>query len=279
MINTILISGNYNVFNEGWNGAGVYMCSGNYKSDTFALPIYIGSSINLQQRIETAHIDKLNRNKHPHNKILQFSWNKHSEKDGFIWWLLESCEKEKTLEIEQKYLDLYQPFVDEFGGFNIGHFATSGMKGQKISDETRKKMSESAKKRPPISEETRKKQSFHSSNASPETRKLISDANAKTYQFVNPEGEKITIHNLTKFCEENNLKFRNMISVNSGKQKSCKGWTKYGRKLHKLLSPEGKIISFYKIVDICKKYNLWDKYVGMLLSNKLLEYKGWKNVE
>ena len=34
----ILISGNYNAFDDGWNGAGVYACSGNYVSKTFKYP-------------------------------------------------------------------------------------------------------------------------------------------------------------------------------------------------------------------------------------------------
>ena len=77
--NKILISGDYNVFHEGWNSAGVYMISGLYISQTFKLPIYIGSSINLSRRIEVGHIYYLNNNKHPDNPILQSSWNKHGQ--------------------------------------------------------------------------------------------------------------------------------------------------------------------------------------------------------
>src|SRR6266516_5500915 len=110
----VLISGDYNVFNESWNSAGVYACSGLYKSETFKQPIYIGSAEDLQYRIEDQHINSLERNKHPHNPPLQNAWNKHSNKEGFVWWLLEICEPEKTLEREQVYLDLYRPFVDEF---------------------------------------------------------------------------------------------------------------------------------------------------------------------
>lgn len=141
----ILISGDYNVFNENWNGAGIYMASGNYISEVFKLPIYIGSAIDLQKRIEDDHIHTLERNKHPHNPILQYAWNKHYEKEGFVWWLLETCAPETTLEREQYYLDLYRPFKDEFGGFNISHYAISGMKGRKHSEETKQKLSENHK--------------------------------------------------------------------------------------------------------------------------------------
>ncbi len=146
----LLISGSYNVFNESWNGAGIYMCSGLYQSNTFKQPIYVGSANDLQKRIEWGHISHLNRNCHLHNPPLQNAWNKHGQ-ENFVWYLIESCEPEKTLEREQVYLDLYHPFVDEFGGFNISHETNSpgarfgsnnGFYGKKHTEETRKKMSE-----------------------------------------------------------------------------------------------------------------------------------------
>lgn len=158
----VLISGSYNVFNEGWNGCGVYMASGNYISETFKQPIYLGSSADLQQRVENEHIGPLNRNRHENNPF-QYSWNKHSEKEGFIWFLVETCEPEKCKETEQKYLDLYKPFLSNFGGFNIaenaggfekGHIpwnkGKTGLqvawnKGKPFSLESREKMSQAHK--------------------------------------------------------------------------------------------------------------------------------------
>lgn len=136
----LLISGSFNVFNEGWDGAGVYMCSGLYRSETFKLPIYIGSSINLEKRIENRHIYDLDRNQHRHNQPLQNGWNKHG-KENFVWWLLESCDKQNQFDIEQKYLDLYRPFIDEFGGFNIAHDAKNSGKGRKYTDEEKRVLS------------------------------------------------------------------------------------------------------------------------------------------
>ena len=77
-----------------------------YNSQNFIRnPIYIGSSVDLQHRIEDEHISFLSRNKHPHNQPLQIAWNNHSQNEGFIWLLLEVCKEGETLEIEQKYLD------------------------------------------------------------------------------------------------------------------------------------------------------------------------------
>jgi len=166
----ILISGSYNAFDEGWNGAGVYMCSGLYQSETYKIPAYIGSAEDLQERIEKEHIVTLDKGNHPHNSPLQYSWNKHNEKEGFVWWLLELYKEDGEFltlkDLEQKWLDSERPFVDEFGGFNIAHDATAPMRGRKTSDETKRKISKALKgkntwakgrKCGPHSEETRRK--------------------------------------------------------------------------------------------------------------------------
>lgn len=48
----------------------------------------------------------------------------------------------------------------------------------------------------------------------------------KTYtQFVNPQGEKVVITNLSQFCRENGLHPVKMHQVKSGKIRQYKGWT------------------------------------------------------
>ena len=200
----ILISGNYNVFSEGWNGAGAYMASGTYQSSVFKYPIYIGGTTDLQTRIENGHIGSLNRNKHPDNPIFQISWNKHGQ-ENFIWYLLENCEDKDVFIIEQKYLDLYRPFKDEFGGFNILHYANCGTKGKKHSEETRKKISESnmGKKH---SEESKRKMS--------ETRKN----KIKTGQIIHGRhGKHLSEESKRKISQSNTGKVR----IQCRKQVKC----------------------------------------------------------
>jgi len=52
-------------------------------------------------------------------------------------------------------------------------------------------------------------------------------SNAKTYFFVSPKQLKTKIHNLNKFCRENNLTCANMSKVNKGTRSHHKGWTKW----------------------------------------------------
>lgn len=67
---------------------------------------------------------------------------------------------------------------------------------------------------------------------SPTTCRFISqydnsvEANAKSWTFVNPDGEVIDIYNLSVFCENNNLNRGCMRSVRDGKVLHHRGWTK-----------------------------------------------------
>ena len=56
-------------------------------------------------------------------------------------------------------------------------------------------------------------------------RQTIAAKYAKTYQFTNPAGEVVTIHNLNEFCKNNGLSGCHMRSVKAGRCKSHKGWT------------------------------------------------------
>jgi group I intron endonuclease len=107
--------------------------------------IYIGSSTNekggFKDRINT-HIRLLNRNTHP-NKHLQSAWNKYGE-DNFEFKVIEVVKgKEKIIEREQYYIDSCG-VIDNKIGYNKSPIANSQL-GFKHSNETKKKMSDSAK--------------------------------------------------------------------------------------------------------------------------------------
>ena len=107
--------------------------------------------------------------------------------------------------------------------------------------EVRKKLSTSAKNRIPISEETRKKMSdSHMGRVSPkgmlgkkhteqQKQKMRENKvlkNNKTWIIKDPEGKIHTMNNLKYFCEQNNLSDSAMHHVISGKRNHHKGWTR-----------------------------------------------------
>lgn len=54
---------------------------------------------------------------------------------------------------------------------------------------------------------------------------MISAIRAKTYFFINPNGDMVTIINMKKYCEETGLNKSRMYQVAKGNEKQHKGWT------------------------------------------------------
>ncbi|AKF13312.1 GIY-YIG catalytic domain-containing endonuclease [Sinorhizobium phage phiN3] len=104
--------------------------------------------------------------------------------------------------------------------------------GRKMSEDHRRKISESNTGRK-VSEETRTKiaerlkgnRNFEGHTFSEETKKVLSDQKSKHYTVVSPDGVKIDIFNMRKFCFENNLTPSAMSLVIQGKKPHHKGWT------------------------------------------------------
>jgi group I intron endonuclease len=119
---------------------------------------YIGSAYNFNKR-KWVHLCKLRKNYHD-NKHLQAAWNKYGEAN-FEFIVLQECNKDELLKYEQIWLDWTKSFCREIGyntcaiaGNSIGYKHTeefrawqaNRLKGTKLSEETKAKMSKSASK-------------------------------------------------------------------------------------------------------------------------------------
>lgn len=102
---------------------------------------YYGSAASLSQR-KSRHLRDLRADKH-HSPYVQDVFNKYGE-DEFTFTVLLVCEKEDLLFYEQKFLD---KFFDEKFNMNTCRRANSQL-GLLRSDETKAKMSASAKGKP-----------------------------------------------------------------------------------------------------------------------------------
>lgn len=112
--------------------------------NSMSAKVYVGSSKNIYKRW-TEHKMDLRHNRH-HNKYLQNSWNKHEEKDFFLYILEEVVPKREILILrEQNYLDLYKSY-DKEKGYNINKKAESCL-GIVRSKEYKEDCSKRSKKR------------------------------------------------------------------------------------------------------------------------------------
>jgi group I intron endonuclease len=96
---------------------------------------YVGSSQNIQYRW-TERKRQLNNNCH-HNDFLQRAWNKYGS-NSFDFIVLESTDIDKTLLVEQKYLDIQK--IEQDKCYNLNFKVTGGDMGQHSRDKIRIKM-------------------------------------------------------------------------------------------------------------------------------------------
>lgn len=96
---------------------------------------YIGQSIRIEERMK-AHKSLLKRGQH-HNCHLQSAFRKYGE-DNFIFEILEETTKEELNDKEKYYISKFNTTNDQFG-YNL----TEGGEGGEMSEESRKKLSNS----------------------------------------------------------------------------------------------------------------------------------------
>lgn len=96
---------------------------------------------------------------------------------------------------------------------------------QAISD-SNKGRTHSPKTRNLIGEKLKGNKNFLGHKHSSETKERLSELKSKTWHIVSPEGEKLEVANLRRFCLNNNLSPSAMSRVMSGKKRHHKGWTR-----------------------------------------------------
>jgi group I intron endonuclease len=148
----------------------------------------------------------------------------------------------KTL--EKMYIIFYDTFYNGYnstlgGEGSVGHTFSEKTRekmrlkklGRKLSSKHKEKISIANKGRL-FSQETREKiskklknnKNFLGKTFSEETKKVLSEKKALNYVLISPKGNIIEVHNMRKFCLENNLSASAMSRVISGKAKHHKGW-------------------------------------------------------
>jgi len=143
--------------------------------------VYIGSTAQTFEQRQYEHLSTLKRDKHG-NKYLQRLWNKYGK---FYFEIVEVCSDRNTVSIREQW---WMEHYDKSKLINIAPAFPSPRFGVPVSDETRAKMSLSAKirmSRPEELEQLRLRATGKSPSA--ETRKKLSDASSKFYNT--PEGK------------------------------------------------------------------------------------------
>ncbi|MCW5317950.1 GIY-YIG nuclease family protein [Nostoc sp. KVJ3] len=200
---------------------------------------YIGSTAESFRKRWNRHKSDLRGNRYD-NPYLQKAWNKYTE-FRFEFKILEVVPKEEwtdkryLLDIEQMYLDTYQPEYNicKSAGNTLGRLHTEESKkkcgqanlgnkywvGKNHSEESKQKISKSRE-----GKYKAENNHFYGKKHSDESKEKVAKANSKNYKIYSPDGQEFIINNMAAFCREYNLNNGNLSSVASGKVKQCKGW-------------------------------------------------------
>lgn len=261
--------------------------------------VYIGSSVDVKKRWNL-HRKEL-RNGNHHSQKLQRAWDKYGEQN-FSFQMVEPVAKhtkEKLLEAEQRWLNLYQSTTN---GYNVLPTAYShlGAKRSKESreklskslketfsrPEMRKKMSEAAKKRG-VSENFLKSKSVLSEAGKQSMREKAK----RTYIFTSPSGEEILVKDAQGFCEEHGLDYLSLRNVLQGQYRHLRGWrirheNEPSRddgqpyvinKAYVCTSPEGIEYHVQNLKQFCEEHGLRQNAMAAVasLTSRAKTHRGW----
>lgn len=199
--------------------AGVYQIR-----NTVTGKVYVGSSVDMQSRWDQ-HRAGLRRGNH-HSSHLQHAWKKYGE-GAFEFVVIAEIENvEGLLDVEQKWIDALNA-ADGNHGYN--ECPTAGNRlGFKLSAETKKKLSEIAKKQgrkpPPMPAEQKAAvmAKLHAMPRTPEWRAKMSESNRG--KIISAEArEKSSVKLKAYFAEEPNRKrllaqVKKASEINKGNQ-------------------------------------------------------------
>jgi group I intron endonuclease len=199
---------------------------------------YIGSAKLIRNRINR-HQNNLINNCH-HSLHLQNAFNLYGI-DNFIVEILEYCESSNVIliEREQYFLDLYKPWVSEYG-YNTCEIAGSpehrklskehkekigkSLLNHLVSDDTKKKIGDGNRNKKMSSESIELNRKWHTGIKQSEESILN---RARKYSFIDSNGIIYIGHNLKRFCDEHKLYRQNMKMVLTGKRNSHHGFKYY----------------------------------------------------
>lgn len=198
--------------------------------------IYIGSSVNLRKRINR-HYNDLTNNKHM-SKHLQNAFNLYGN-DNFIIEVLEFCDSDSLIIREQYFLDTLKPW-DRENGYNTCETAASpsqkvlseehknkiskSLEGRVVSDETRKKIGDAHRGKTQPKDAVEKSRLYNLGKK--HTEESI-EKRAKSYSFIDSEGNIYVGTNLKRFAEKHGLHRFNLNKVLSGERKTHHGFRLY----------------------------------------------------
>jgi hypothetical protein len=211
--------------------------------------IYVGRSYDIFKRWMSHRSTK--------NRLLSAAFRKYTA-ERFSWEILEIVsDRERLLEVEQKWLDHLQPFGER--GYNIAKLA-GNTAGIPCRESKKRKISEANKGR--------------SGRKSKRSKPTI---------FMNPGGELIEFESINRGAQKYGLNVSCMAEVARGERRSYKGWTcptaNWVSKLdhgYDLIGLGGERVRVSILKRFCEERGLSFSAMNQVVSGLSKQHKGWR---
>jgi group I intron endonuclease len=270
---------------------------------------YVGYTENIPDRWHKHEIRSGKEAKKFHQAIKKYGWDKFTKEVIY-------CSKDPihTLVIMEPY------FIAYYDTFKHGYNMTMGGEGTPglfVSEETKQKMREAHLGDKNFfygkthDEETRKRMStkaktrqirygFNAPNfgktRSNEINEQVRQKVSKQWTIIQPDGTRILVTNLKKFCKDNNLCYIRMLEITAGKQKFHKGYSierigvpscsmsenakskirSFSGNTFVVTYPDGKEEVIVGMKNFCKTHNLSSGVLFGVAKGLYTQHKGFK---
>lgn len=231
-------------------------------------------------------------------------------RECFTLEVLATCSSQEELNRQEAYfaatLNTYSP-----NGYNLragnGFGAASeefkervrrGKLGIRPTEETRKRLSE-AHLGQRWTEERRAQYSRRLQGVRPSEacRQASSERNAKTYELISPDGDRVTIRNMRQFCVANGLRASAMNNVVHGRARHHRGWRSTlevefvgsarrrpsrpaeSYKVYTLRSPDGLLVVTRDLRSFSAERELGYTALLDVIAGRRRQHKGWRSAD
>jgi group I intron endonuclease len=190
--------------------------------------VYVGQSWDFKSRIKHHKSSSKNINSKRYKSKFYNAARKYGWKNFEFIILIDNIETQEDLDSWEIY------FIKFLDSMNTGYNLTEGGQGGKVSEETRKKMSENH------ANVFGDKNPFYGKTPTEEHTRQNGEANMKVWRIYFEDRSESIVYDLVKWCKQKHYEYSGIHKVCYGRRKSC--GERYGE--------YGKIIKVEKIQEL-----------------------------
>lgn len=247
--------------------------------------VYIGSTIRWPYR-GREHLKDLADGVH-HNRYLQRAYVKYGPSTVYVKVLKTyDCSEEELRFHEEQWIQRYDSANPDKGFNSVPFPSFAGTGGYVATPEQRALFSRAQKQRmSSVAARERVSRAIERARRADPERFANNPGNPVTYTLFNPNGRKVTIPNLYRYCRQHGLEYAAMIQVAKDKRIEYKGWKKTPGRRHRserayrLIGPDGRLVEGFNIRPFAEARGLCYRAMCALVRGELKTCQGYRRAD